>query len=166
MKYKNNIIYYILKEYEREEKNQNINTLLVSKYDLYSQNLESLKSVCAKFEINKSEKLNILITDLEKEILSKEKSDEKKAKTIGSVIAFVGTPLLPLLFNYVKADVNLMILAMLFLVEVIILFYAVYLIVDEINSHFSLKAQYKKLLKMLRDIKLLNCSEEKKIDEG
>lgn len=166
MKYKNNIIYYILKEYEREEKNQNINTLLVSKYDLYSQNLESLKSVCAKFEINKSEKLNILITDLEKEILSKEKFDEKKAKTIGSVIAFAGTPLLPLLFNYVKADVNLMILAMLLLVEVIILFYAVYLIVDEINSHFSLKAQYKKLLKMLRDIKLLNCSEEKKIDEG
>lgn len=165
MKYKNNIIYYILKEYEREEKNQNINTSLVSKYDLYSQNLESLKSVCAKFKINKSEKLDILITDLEKEILSKEKFDEKKAKMIGSVVAFVGTPLLPLLFNYFKADVNLMILAMLLLVEVIILFYAVYLIVDEINSHFSLRAQYKKLLKMLRDIKLLNCSEEKKIDE-
>ena len=78
---------------------------------------------------------------------------------IGSVVAFVGTPLLPLLFNYFKADVNLMILAMLLLAEFILLFYAAYLIYDEINSHFSLKAQYKKLLKMLRDIKLLNCSE-------
>ncbi len=89
MKYKNNLLYYIWKEYEREEKNHKINTSLVSKYDLDLESLESLKSVCEKFKINKPEKFDVLITDLEKEISSKEKSDEKKAKMIGSVIAFL-----------------------------------------------------------------------------
>lgn len=165
MKYKNNLLYYIWKEYEREEKSHRINTTLVSKYDLYIQRLESLKSVCEKFKIDNPEKINELINDLEKEILSKEKSDEKKAKTIGSVIALVATPLISLLFDWARTDVNSMILVVLFLTEVIIMFYAVCLIADEINSHFSSNVQYKKLLKMLKDIKLLYCLGERKIDE-
>lgn len=165
MKYKNNLTYYILKTYEVEEKARKINSSLVSKYDLYTQSLVNLKSICEKFKINTPEKLDILITNLEKEISSKEKTDEKKVKSISLVVSLFVPPIISILFDWGKTDVNFMVLVILFLVEVVIMLYAVWLIVDEINSRFSRNIQYKKLLKMLRDIKLLYCSEERKVDE-
>ena len=165
MKYKNNLTYYILKTYEVEEKAQKINSSLVSKYDLYTQSLVNLKSVCEKFKINTPEKLDILIINLEKEISSKEKTDEKRVKIFSSAIAFFVPPFISLLFDWGKTDVNFMVLVILFLVEVVVVLYAVWLIADEINSRFSPNIQYKKLLKMLRDMKLLYCSEERKVDE-
>ncbi len=155
MKYRNNLIHFIRKEFETEENNlKKQKDKLNKKYNAYKVDLKKLKTICENKGIDTLPKLEFFIEQMEQETYPRESNNPK---IIGSAVfssLFTGI-WFPVISEKLKTDTESFLLFLFLLPIAYVYAYSFTLIVSEAKYYFSKKEQNKKMLKMLYDIKVL-----------
>lgn len=165
MRYRNNLTYFILKQFEISEKESKLKrkkSKIDAKNESYENDLLCLKEICTGKGIDTPSKMKQLIINLENEVNG---SATKNAKCVGSAVltaAFTGC-IIPIILEYLKEnDWSLSLLIIICFVLFALILCAYSLVVADIKDKFSTKGKYVKLLKMLNDVNLLYYCEDSK----
>lgn len=157
MRYRNNLAYFVSKEFEMRENENNSKKKkekIKKQHDSYLTDLKELKLICEEKGIDSSVKLDFFIETIEKEVELKHLNTSKLFGSTFISSIFTGF-FIPIISENTKNNMQLFFLLILLLVLICIYIYIISLVVSEIKYNFSQKERYKKILKMLYDIKLL-----------